>query len=76
MARGHPAGAVLLYRVLAEAVLSAGKSKYYRYAIDDLREATLLAEGIADLRGIEEHEAFMARLRSQHGRKWSFWKQW
>jgi hypothetical protein len=76
LAQDHPAGAILLYRVLGEAVLGPGKSKYYRYAIGDLREATLLAEGITDWKGLEEHETFMARLRSQHGRKWSFWKQW
>lgn len=76
LARDHPAGAVLLYRVLTEAVLSAGKSQYYRYAIGDLREATLLAEGVDDWKGIEPHESFLGRLRAEHSRKWSFWKQW
>lgn len=76
LAQDHPAGAILLYRVLVEAVLNAGKSQYYRYAIGDLREATLLAEGIADWKGLEDDETFMERLRAKHGRKWSFWKQW
>ena len=72
----HPAGAILLYRLLTEAVLRAGKSQYYRYAIGDLRQATLLAEGGVDWKEIEDHDSFMARLHDQHGRKWSFWKQW
>ncbi len=76
LAPDHPAGAILLYRILVEGVLRAGKSKYYRYGIDDLREATLLAERVTDWKGIEDHESFMARLQSEHGRKRSFWAEW
>ena len=76
LAPNHPAGAILLYRILVEGVLRAGKSKYYRYGIDDLREATLLAEGVTDWKGLEDHETFAARLQSEHGRKRSFWAEW
>ena len=76
LAPNHPTGAILLYRLLVEAVLNAGKSQYYRYGIGDLREATLLAEDVDDWKGIEDHETFMERLQAEHGRKWSFWKQW
>lgn len=76
LAPDYPTVAILLYRLLSEAVLRAGKSQYYRYGIGDLREATLLAEGVGDWRGTEDHETFMARLRAKYGRKWSFWKQW
>lgn len=63
-------------RLLTEALLCTGKSQYYRYGIGDLREAVLLAECVDDWKGIEPHELFMERLRAEHGRKWSFWKQW
>lgn len=76
LAPNHPTGAVLLYRLMVEAVLRAGKSKYYHYGVGDLREATLLSEGVDDWKGIEDHEPFMERLQAEHARKWSFWKQW
>ena len=61
---------------LAVNAANAGKSKYYRYSIGDLREATLLSEGVDNWWGLEDHETFMERLQAEHGRKWSFWKQW
>lgn len=72
----HPETAVLLYRRMAEAVLRAGKSQAYGYAVSDLREAAIFAEKIDEWRDLEPHETFMERLRAEHGRKWSFWKQW
>ena len=76
LAPAWPVGAVVLYRILTEAVLCAGKSQYYPYALADLREATLLAEGVDDWLGIEDHKTCMERLRAEYGRKWSFWGQW
>jgi len=72
----HPLAAAVLYRLLAEGALRTGKTKYYPYGIRDLQQATLLAESISDWYGIEEHEAFMERLRTEHGRKRAFWAQW
>ncbi len=76
LAPNHPTAAILLYRLLAEAVLNAGKSQYYRYGIGDLREAMLLSEGVDNWKSLEDHETFMKRLQAEHGRKRSFWKQW
>jgi hypothetical protein len=75
LAADHPMAAVLVYRLLTEAVLRAGKSQSYKYAVADLREAALLAECVDDWQGMEPHEIYMDRLRAEHGRKWSFWKQ-
>ena len=66
----------MLYRILAEGALRTGKTKYYPYGIEDLRQTTLLAEGIRNWNGMEDHEAYMERLRTQHGRKRTFWAQW
>lgn len=72
----NPLAAAVLYRLLAEGALRTGKTKYYPYSIRDLRQATLLAESIGDWQGMEDHEAFMERLRTEHGRKRTFWAQW
>ena len=76
LASDHPLAAAVLYRLLAEGALRTGKTKYYPYGIKDLRQATLLAESISDWHGMEDHEAFMKRLRTEHGRKRTFWAQW
>ncbi len=68
--------ASLLYRLLVEGVLSRGTSRYYRYAIGDLRAATLLADSVTDWESFEPHETYFDRLQQEHKRKWSFWKQW
>ncbi|MCH8112851.1 MAG: hypothetical protein IH905_13015 [Proteobacteria bacterium] len=76
LAPNHLMGAIVLFRLMVEAVLNAGKSKYYHYGIGDLREATLLSEGVDHWWGLEDHETFMERLQAGHARKWAFWKQW
>ncbi|MCG8509048.1 MAG: hypothetical protein MI741_07445 [Rhodospirillales bacterium] len=71
----HRLVAAVLYRLLAEGALRTGKTKYYPYGIKDLQQATLLAESISDWHGMEDHEAFIERLRAEHGRKRTFWAQ-
>jgi len=68
--------ASLLYRLLVDGVLSRGTARYYHYAIEDLRAATLVAGSITDWESFEPHEVYFDRLQQDHKRKWSFWKQW
>ena len=46
----------------------------FRYAARDVCNSASLAGRVADDGGIEGHEAFLARLQREHGRKYSFWQ--
>ncbi len=72
----HPLAAVLLYRLLAISVLETGKSKYYVHGVADLRAAAAASKRVDDWKGVEDHEATMAALKANHGRKRAFWSHW
>jgi hypothetical protein len=69
----HPVAATLLRRAMIEDTLDGAKSKRYRHAARHLAECRSLASIIGDYGHFETHEAFVARLRSRHGRKSGFW---
>jgi hypothetical protein len=71
----HPLAATLLLRALIEDTLNGAKSTRYKHAARHLLECQSLAAGIPDFAGFETHEAFVSRLRTQHGRKTGFWAQ-
>ncbi|CAK0770058.1 conserved hypothetical protein [uncultured Gammaproteobacteria bacterium] len=75
LAAARPLAALLLYRVMAEAVLIAAQSKAYHHAARYFRQAQRLARAVADWRGQERHETFLARLRTAHPRKRGFWSE-
>jgi hypothetical protein len=68
-----PEAASLLYRRLIESVLERGSSKQYQYAARDLLSCVRLAPHLPVPGSIENHAAFVARLRKAHGRKYGFW---
>lgn len=71
----HPLAATLLRRAMIEDTLDGAKSTRYKHAARHLLECRSLAAGIPDFAPFEAHEAFVARLRSSHGRKTGFWGQ-
>lgn len=71
----HPLAASLLRRAMIEDTLEGAKSTRYKHAARHLLECTSLAPGIPDFGTFETHEAFVARLRTKHGRKSGFWGQ-
>jgi hypothetical protein len=71
----HPLAATLLRRAMIEDTLNGAKSTRYKHAARHLLECQSLAAGIRDFAGFETHEAFVSRLRTQHGRKTGFWRQ-
>ena len=70
----HPLAATLLRRALIEDTLDGAKSTRYRHAARHLAECASLAPVIDDFGRFETHEAFVARLRTRHGRKSGFWE--
>jgi hypothetical protein len=69
----HPLAAVLLRRAMIDDALDGAKSKRYGYAARHILECRALDASIADYGEIEDHDAFVARLRAKHGRKTGFW---
>ncbi|MEN3177178.1 MAG: DUF6880 family protein [Gluconobacter cerinus] len=73
LSEAYPIEATILYRLLVEAVLDKALSRYYPYAAKDLASCRLLAPMLAPTEDLENHEAFMIRLKTQHKRKLGFW---
>jgi hypothetical protein len=71
----YPLAATLLRRAMIEDTLVGAKSTRYKHAARHLLECQSLAAGIPNFAGFERHEAFVSRLRTQHGRKTGFWGQ-
>lgn len=75
----HPLAASILFRTLLDDILGRARSKAYGHGAKYLRQLDLLAAG-ADAdptrpAGFDAHEAYRAKLRSDHGRKSGFWAQ-
>jgi hypothetical protein len=68
--KDFPASAWVLYRSLLLSILEEKRSKAYHHAADYLAIAGELATR-AGLRG--KHQALLAQLQAQHGRKYGFW---
>ena len=73
LAEKYPAAATLLHRALAEDVLRRASSRQYQYAARDVRACESLASLLPAEVALENHAAFMARLRREHPRKAGFW---
>lgn len=74
LAGRYPTAATLLFRRMVEDILQRASAKQYRYAVRDLWNCESLAGRLAAAEGIESHDAFIARLKREHGRKWRFWE--
>ena len=53
--------------------LTHARSKRYGYAAQHLGTCSYLARSIEDFGAFETHDAYLARLKAQHGRKFGFW---
>ena len=53
--------------------LSKARSKRYGYAARHLASCADLAGRIENFAPVETHDAYAARLKSEHGRKSGFW---
>jgi hypothetical protein len=69
----HPLAATVLLRAMIDFSLLRARSSRYRHAARHFMECGTLASSIEDFGAFETHDAYVARLRSEHGRKTSFW---
>ena len=70
----YPLAATLALRTMIDFTLTAARSKRYGYAAQHFAECTELASRINDFGAFETHDVYVARLKAQHGRKYSFWE--
>ncbi len=73
LAAKYPLAAVLVLRAMINFSLTKNRSSRYKHAARHLVECESLSSALADFGGYERHDAYVARLRLEHGRKNSFW---
>ena len=69
----HLLASTILRRELIDFALMKGRLSRYRHAARHLQECENLADLIDDFNTFETYEDYQKRLRSEHGRKASFW---
>ena len=70
----YPLAATLALRTMIDFTLTTARSKRYGYAAQHLAECAELASRIDDFGAFETHDVYVARLKEQHERKYSFWE--
>lgn len=69
----YPLAATVALRAMIGFTLDRARASRYRHAARHLQECDSLANAIADFGPHEGHDAYVARLRAEHGRKSGFW---
>jgi hypothetical protein len=69
----HPLAATLVLRSMITFSLERAKHSRYGHAARHLQTCEYLAKRIEDFGGHVDHQAFVAGLKSRHGRKTGFW---
>ncbi len=70
----HPLAATIVLRSMIDFTLDSARSSRYKHAARHLAECGALAPHIDDHGNAESHDAYMVRLKYQHGKKQGFWK--
>jgi hypothetical protein len=73
LAGKHPLAATLVLRTMIDFSLTHSRSSRYRHAARHLIACASLAPSIEGFGTFEPHEAYVARLKAEHGKKSSFW---
>ena len=71
----HPLAATLALRAMIDFTLNEARAKRYGYAAHHLATCVDPAERIEDFTPIEQHDAYVARLKAEHGKKTGFWSK-
>lgn len=69
----YPLASTVIARAMIDDTLASRRSTRYRHAARNLMICVGLAARIADYRGLEDHETYLASLLEEHGRKKKFW---
>jgi len=74
LAAKYPLAASLVLRAMIDFSLGKNRTTRYRHAARHLSECARLAGEVGDFGKFEDHKAYEAQLRREHGRKLSFWR--
>ena len=69
----HPLAATIALRTMIDFSLSHARSSRYRHAGRHLAECVSLARYVEDFGELSTHDAYVNRLKHEHGRKFGFW---
>ncbi|AJC48741.1 hypothetical protein IB642_00205 [Allofrancisella guangzhouensis] len=75
LAKSNPIAAVIIRRILLENCLDGGKSKYYDYAVSDLKKSIEFAESIEQWKEVKKPIDYFNSLIEKHKKKVSFWSR-
>ncbi|APC91036.1 MULTISPECIES: DUF6880 family protein [Francisella] len=75
ISKEKPLVAVLIRRLLVADCLNGGKSKYYDYAVSDLKKAIEFGEIVENWREIQHPIVYFNFLIERHKRKVGFWNR-
>lgn len=73
LAPQHPLAATIALRAMIDVTLDRSRQKRYGYAAAHLASCAALSQRIDDFGAFETHAAYVARLKSKHGKKSGFW---
>jgi hypothetical protein len=71
----HPLAATIVLRAMIDFTLDRARSSRYKHAARHLAECETLAPHIDYYGDAKSHDAYVAELRSLHGRKQGFWSR-
>ena len=69
----YPLAATILLRAMIDFTLESGRSSRYKHAARHLAECRSLSNQIEGFGSIRPHDAYVADLKRDHGRKSGFW---
>ena len=75
LSKDHPLAATLALRSMVDFSLAEDRSSRYGHAARHLQSCGLLSKRIDAWGDIPSHQAYMAAIRTGHGRKSSFWQR-
>jgi hypothetical protein len=73
LAGKHALAATLLLRAMIDFTLTQSRASRYGHAARHLRVCASLSSAVPDFGTVEPHDAYVSRLRREHGRKTAFW---
>jgi hypothetical protein len=75
LSKDHPLAATLTLRSMVDFSLAEARSSRYGHAARHLQSCGLLSKRIEAWGDIPSHQAYMAAIRTGHGRKSAFWQR-
>jgi hypothetical protein len=73
LAGRHPLASTILLRAMIDFSLKNGRATRYRHAARHLSACASISAAIPQFGAFETHDAYVSRLKAEHGRKSAFW---